>query len=67
MDGNGVSPGRTPKPPDLPAADADFWRDSDGKPVDTRLIDATMSLWPQMNTFTKRRLGDSGATLGVAW
>lgn len=67
MDGNGVSPERTSKPSDLPAADADFWRGSDGKPLDARLIDATMSLWPQMNAYTKRRLGDSGAALGVAW
>lgn len=67
MDGNGVSPERTSKPPDLPAADAGFWRDSDGKPLDARLINATMSLWPQMITYTKRRLGDSGAALGVAW
>ena len=67
MDGNGISPERTPKPPALPAADTDFWQDSDGKPLDRRLIDATMSLWPQMITYTKRRLGDSGAALGVAW
>src|SRR5687767_15150683 len=67
MDGNGVSSEQTPKHPDLPATDADFWRDSDGKPVDARLINATMSLWPQMIAYTKRRLGDSGAALGVAW
>jgi len=67
MDGNGISPERTPKPPALPAADTDFWQDSDGKPFDRLLIDATMSLWPQMITYTKRRLGDSGAALGVAW
>jgi hypothetical protein len=67
MDGSGVSPERTPNPPDLPPADTAFWQDSDGKPLDRRLIDATMSLWPQMITYTKRRLGDSGAALGVAW
>jgi hypothetical protein len=67
MDGNGASSEQTPKHPDLPAADADFWRDSDGKPLDARLINATMSLWPQMIAYTKRRLGDSGAALGVAW
>ena len=67
MDGNGVSPGRTPKPPELPAADTDFWLDSEGRPLDAGLIDATISLWPQMNAYTKRRLGDSGPALGAAW
>ncbi|MCI0628268.1 MAG: hypothetical protein L0387_42565 [Acidobacteria bacterium] len=67
MDSNSVSPGRTPKPPDLPAADADFWLDSDGRLLDPRLIDAAISLWPQMNAYTKRRLRDGGAALGAAW